>query len=81
MRPSGLFVRPGQGSVKGATPSDSPTSVGAHSVPVGDTLADAELLPDAIEGLIVREDGKRYQGSVARGEGEDLATDYTDTHG
>ena len=42
--------------------SRSPTSVGAHSVPVGNTLADTELLPDATEGVIVHEDGDRGQG-------------------
>ena len=39
-----------------------PISARAHSVPVGNTLADTELLPDAIEGVIVQEDGGRGQG-------------------
>ena len=33
-------------------------------VPVGNTLADAELLPDAIEGVIVHEDGGRRAGAT-----------------
>ena len=69
-----------------------PISARAHSVPVGNTLADTELLPDAIEGLSYAKmgivgrgrGGRRFshgltrirQETEATEEGEDLATDW-----